>query len=395
MEIWRILFFLWIIFLFAVKIFITRKNILYLIHIFVTFGMKGVPMPTENKDFNLLQEFALVGLRNLKIRHRLMISYFISTVLPLVFIYLYAYQLYGSTELTGQLLVLSTLIICAALTMTLYTYMSISQPIEHMIRTCQAISNGNMETRIQDKANDELSYLSDNIDGMVTEIQLLLEQRQQSEAKKRDLELKMLQYQINPHFLFNTLNTLRLVAQMNQDKVVAEGICSLSELLKNTLINDQEFITIQEEIANLKHYFSIQAIRYAGSFHVNYDIPEEFSSYLLPKLILQPLAENSVLHGSYNDGSVMEIHVSCKWDGKDILLEVRDEGKGFDMNDKSAVPKGLGGIGSRNVNDRIHLYFSDNYGLTIQSSPGMGTCCKIRIPAIASANGIQDAKGGF
>lgn len=347
-------------------------------------------MPPENKDYHLLQEFALVGLRNLNIRSRLIISYLISTVLPLLFTYLYAYFLYGSTELTGQLLVVALLMIGAALTMTLYTYMSISHPIQHMIKTCQAISDGDLEIRIQDHANDELAYLSDNIDGMVTEIQLLLEQRQQSEAKKRDLELKMLQYQINPHFLFNTLNTLRLVAQMNQDKVVAEGIRSLSELLKNTLINDQEFISIQEEIDNLKHYFSIQAIRYAGSFHVNYDIPEEFSSFLLPKLILQPLAENSVLHGSYNDGSIMEIHISCHWEDGDILLQVRDEGKGFDMNDKAASPKGLGGIGSRNVNDRLHLYFSDRYGLTINSSPGAGTCCQIRIPAISSTANLQN-----
>ena len=346
-------------------------------------------MPPENKDFHILQEFALVGLRNMKIRNRLIISYLISTVLPLLFIYLYTYSLYGNTDLTGQILVIALLMIGTALTMTLYTYISISYPIRHMIRTCQAISEGNLEIRSQDHANDELSYLSDNIDGMVTEIQLLLEQRQQSEEKKRKMELKMLQYQINPHFLFNTLNTLRLVAQMNQDKVVAEGIRSLSELLKNTLINDREFITIQEEIANLKHYFSIQAIRYAGSFHVNYHVPEEFSSYLLPKLILQPLAENSVLHGSYNDGRIMEIYISCKWKGKDILLEVKDEGKGFDMNQGAAAPKGLGGIGSRNVNDRIHLYFSDAYGLSVASSPGKGTCCRVTIPAISSAANLQ------
>ena len=227
---------------------------------------------------------------------------------------------------------------------------------------------------------------------MVTEIQLLLEQRQQSEAKKRELELKMLQYQINPHFLFNTLNTLRLVAQMNQDKVVAEGICSLSELLKNTLINDHEFITIREEIANLKHYFSIQAIRYAGSFHTNYEIDPELEHCMLPKLILQPLAENSVLHGSYNDGTIMEIFVRCFRKQDDIVLEVADLGKGFDMNDKASAPKGLGGIGSRNVNDRIHLYFSDNYGLTVTSAPGEGTTCRILIPAIVSET--EDAKGG-
>lgn len=338
-------------------------------------------MPMENHDSHLLQKFALVGLRNLKIRNRLIISYLISTVLPLVFIYLYTYSLYGNAGMTGQILVMSLLMMGIALTMTLYTYMSISHPIQHMIRICQAISDGDLETRIQDHANDELAYLSDNIDGMVTEIQLLLEQRQSSEAKKRELELRMLQYQINPHFLFNTLNTLRLVAQMNQDRVAAEGIRSLSELLKNTLLNDREFITIQEEIDNLKNYFSIQAIRYAGSFHVNYDIPEELSGCLLPKLILQPLAENSVLHGSFNDGTIMEIYVTCRQEAGDIVLEVRDEGKGFDIKDSKA-PKGLGGIGSRNVNDRIHLYFSDDYGLTITSTPGKGTCCRIRIPGL-------------
>lgn len=357
--------------------------------------MKGIHMPSEKNTPHLLTEFTLVGLRNLKLRSRLIISYLISTVLPLTFIYLYTYMLYGSTEMTGQILVLALLMMGIALTMTLYTYMSISHPIDHMVHTCQAISNGNMEIRIRDDGNDELAYLSDNIDGMVTEIQLLLEQRQSGEAKKRELELRMLQYQINPHFLFNTLNTLRLVAQMNQDKIVSEGIRSLSELLKNTLINDQEFITIQEEIDNLKHYFSIQAIRYAGSFHVNYDVSEELSGYFLPKLILQPLAENSVLHGSFNDGTIMEIYVTCHSQDNDILLEVRDEGKGFDMNDPAATPKGLGGIGNRNVNDRIHLYFSGDYGLTIESSPGMGTRCRIRIPAIASDTEFQKIQGGI
>ena len=343
-------------------------------------------MPPESNSLRPIERFSLIGLRNLKIKNRLIISCLISTIFPLFFICLYTGSLYGSSERTGQVFVVALLMIGVALTMTLYTYMSISQPIDHMIHTCQAISDGNLEMRIQDHANDELAYLSDNIDGMVTEIQLLLEQR--------ELELRMLQYQINPHFLFNTLNTLRLVAQMNQDRVVSEGICSLSELLKNTLLNDREFITIQEEIDNLKHYFSIQAIRYAGSFHVNYELEEGLSGYLLPKLILQPLAENSVLHGSYNDGTIMEIHVTCKRCEKDILLEIRDEGKGFDMNDRSASPKGLGGIGNRNVNDRIHLYFSNDYGLTIASHPGRGTRCTIRIPALDSDSKIQNMQGG-
>lgn len=334
------------------------------------------------KNFSLSPETMLRKLRNLKIRYRLIFSFLFSTLFPLLVVYLYSLFLYGNSEPAGRLLIMCILMMCVPLVLTACTYLSISSPVRHMIKTCQSVAEGNLEVRIQDTANDELAFLSDNIDGMITEIQLLLEQRQESDAKKRELELKILQYQINPHFLFNTLNTLRLVALMNHDNVVSEGILSLSELLKNTLVNDKEFITVQEEIDNLKHYFSIQAIRYAGSFHVNYNISQEASACLLPKLILQPLAENSVLHGTYNDGTIMEIYVSARFEGNDILLEVRDEGKGFDPKSSPSDSKGLGGIGTRNVNDRIHLYFSNEYGLTITSEPGKGTCCQILIPAI-------------
>ena len=337
------------------------------------------------KKFSLSPEILLTKLRNLKIRYRLIFSFLFSTLFPLLVVYLYSLFLFGNSEPAGRLLIMCILLMCVPLILTASTYFSISSPIRHMIKTCQSVAEGNLEVRIQDSANDELAFLSDNIDGMITKIQLLLEQRQESETKKRELELKILQYQINPHFLFNTLNTLRLVALMNHDKVVSEGILSLSELLKNTLVNDREFITIQEEIDNLKHYFSIQAIRYAGSFHVNYDISQETAGFLLPKLILQPLAENSVIHGTYNDGTIMEIYVSARFEGRDILLEVQDQGKGFDPDSSSSDSKGLGGIGTRNVNDRIHLYFSSEYGLTISSAPGRGTCCRILIPAIPSS----------
>ena len=115
----------------------------------------------------------------------------------------------------------------------------------------------------------------------------------------------------------------------------------------------------------------------------------------MPKLILQPLAENSVLHGSYNDGTVMEIYVTSRFEGtlksyndEEIVLEIKDEGKGFDPSKKAAQSKGLGGIGTRNVNDRIHLYFSEQYGLTVQSQPEKGTCCRILIPAIPSSQTV-------
>lgn len=266
-------------------------------------------------------------------------------------------------------------------TVILFIYMSISLPIRKMVRICQNISLGNLDERINDGSHDELSYLSYNIDSMVEKIQGLLIAQTEHEKKKREVELQMLQYQINPHFLFNTLNALKLVANMNQDFVVSDGIRSLSELLKNTLVNKQEFITIEEELNNLKHYLSIMKIRYAGNFNVTYEIDEALLSCQVPKLILQPLAENSVLHGSKNDGTILEIVVQCHCENDTILFTLSDDGKGFSMGSKNNSPL-LKGIGTSNVNDRIHLNFGEEYGLIISSAPGEGTVCILKIPKI-------------
>ena len=149
---------------------------------------------------------------------------------------------------------------------------------------------------------------------MADTIQNRLEQQKEQEKKKRELELQMLQYQLNPHLLFNTLNSLRFVAAMHNDQIVSDGIQALSSLLQNTLTNKNEYITVQEELENLENYFAILRIRYAGSFEYSFHVEdEELLSCLVPKLILQPLAENSVMHGSSDDGSVMElslIHIS-------------------------------------------------------------------------------------
>ncbi len=286
-----------------------------------------------------------------------------------------------SNEITKDLNVTAAVLLLICLVIIFFIYFSISTPIKRMVVTCQKISGGSLNERIRDNSRDELAYLSNNIDNMVERIKELLEHQQGQEKKKRELELQMLQYQINPHFLFNTLNTLRLVASMNQDLVVSNGIQSLSELLKNTLINKNEFISIGEEIANLKHYFSIQNIRYAGNFHVNYEIGEELLSFLTPKLILQPLAENAVMHGNYNDGTILEIWVRCYNADNGITLELADNGKGFDSSIEQR-PKGLGGIGIQNVNDRIRLNFGEDYGLHIESRPGHGTVCRLVIPKI-------------
>lgn len=279
-----------------------------------------------------------------------------------------------------QLLMIALPLLLFCISITLVIYFSIANPISKMVSDCHEISDGNFDERLNDMNKDELSYLSNSLDNMVDKIQNLLYAQKADESKKRELELQMLQYQINPHFLFNTLNSLRFVASMNQDMVVSEGIVALANLLKNVLVNKREFITIREEVENLKNYFSIQNIRYAGNFQVSYDLDETLLSCVVPKLILQPLAENSIMHGTTDNGFIMDIHVRCYREEDYLVLEISDKGKGFDP--QVTKSKGIGGIGISNVDDRIHLNFGDTYGLYITSAVGKGTVCKITLPEL-------------
>ena len=253
-----------------------------------------------------------------------------------------------------------------------------------MLDFCKKLSDGDLSVRIQDTCSDELSDLSGSMNHMADTIERLIHQQKEQEEKKRELELQMLQYQLNPHFLFNTLNSLRFVAAMHKDQIVSDGIQALSSLLQNTLTNKNEYITIQEELENLENYFSILRIRYAGSFEYSIHTEEdELLSCLIPKLILQPLAENSVMHGSSDDGSVMEIMITCWEENGNIMIELTDNGKGFEVTPAALAPhKDRKKIGVSNVNDRIQLNFGREYGLKIESHPGDGTTCILTLPKL-------------
>lgn len=346
--------------------------------------MLGKPFPDSNLLDKIKEQHKKSGFFEITIdNNRQLITYFYNKNIDKYFVSFipFSYLDSESNTITKDLTMMAAIVILICCIIIVLIYLSISTPIKRMVTTCQKISEGNLNERIDDTSLDELGYLSKNIDEMVEKINDLLESQQQQEQKKRELELKMLQYQINPHFLFNTLNTLRLVSSMNRDMVVSTGIESLSELLKNALVDQNEFIPIEEEINNLRHYFAIQTIRYAGNFQVTFELDPGLLSYLTPKLILQPLAENAIMHGAKNDGSILEITVKCYTKDTDILLELMDNGKGFDpMTYKK--PEGLGGIGNQNVNDRIRLNFGETYGLFIQSEPGKGTTCEVKIPRI-------------
>ena len=315
-----------------------------------------------------------------------LVTYIYNKNLNQLFVYTMPYHYINSEvyAMLKQILAVVMLLVLLCIGIVAMVYQGIMSPIKRMLEFCKALSHGDLSVRIQDNHKDELSRLSGSMDHMADTIEHLMAQQKAQEERKRELELQMLQYQLNPHFLFNTLNSLRFVAAMHKDLIVSDGIQALSSLLQNTLTNKNEYITIQEELENLENYFSILRIRYAGSFEYSFHVEEdELLSCLVPKLILQPLAENSVMHGSSDDGTVMEIQITCWREEDHVVIELSDDGKGFKVTDDALAPHPeRKKIGIANVNDRIQLNFGREYGLKIDSQPGEGTRCTITLPEL-------------
>jgi len=218
---------------------------------------------------------------------------------------------------------------------------------------------------------------------MVDEIQLLMDRRQADQVRRRELELEALQYQINPHFLFNTLNSFQWLAVINDVPVVAEGISSLSALLRSTIMKTDEFVPLSEELENLSNYFTVQKIRYGNSFDVCYEIDSKTKSQLLPRFVLQPLAENAIIHGTENMPESIMITVSSTLDGHgNMVIEIRDNGCGFSVFPGTRGKERFSGIGVNNVVERLHICYGTDDRLQISSQPGKGTICRITIPLL-------------
>ncbi len=282
-------------------------------------------------------------------------------------------------------LILSGLILFAVtLSLTLLIYHSIIFPIRRMAHFCEkiAVNTIPLDSRLDDTGSDEFRLLSDTIDSMLGDIQGYLKRQEQDEKRKRELELERLQYQINPHFLFNTLDTLKWIADGHDVPVLKNGIGSLSSLLKSTLMNKSEYITLAEEIQTLSSYIEIQKIRYADSFSVRFDLEEGTEACDIPRFTLQPLLENAIMHGTYDTGEEIEILIGAAFDGRDLCLTVRDNGRGFSPETASPpVRRSSHGIGLANIQERLKLHYGGGTDFSIDSTPGEGTICKIRLPA--------------
>ncbi|GGD93900.1 cache domain-containing sensor histidine kinase [Paenibacillus nasutitermitis] len=267
-------------------------------------------------------------------------------------------------------------ILIALFALTYYFSYRISSPLKRLVRSMQQAQSGDFKMLVTVDRKDEIGILMKKYNTMLMRIAQLLVEVQNENELKRKAEIQALQSQINPHFLYNTLNSIRWMAKINNTGMVNKMIISLVRLLRQSLSQGQEWIAFDEELKFLEDYILIQKVRYGDKFDVIFDIEEDVRACMTVKLLIQPLLENAIFHGiEPKDGNGM-IRVEARMQGGQIMVSIEDDGVGMDPD------KGRNGLGIRSAEQRIKLHFGEKYGLKVDSRIGTGTRVTLWIPVI-------------
>lgn len=267
---------------------------------------------------------------------------------------------------------------------------SITGPLMQLMKAIKEIEKGNFDFKSDVNTGDEIKELNDVINSMVFNIKELLVRNKEEEQAKRKAELTALQAQINPHFLYNTLESLNWYAVRKKEPEISEVITNLGKFFRISLSKGSPFITIEQEMEHVKSYLSIQKFRNAVRFDASIGIEEASKERYTPKLILQPIIENALIHGLRNKEAPGRLDIRIEQEENAVLFIVADDGLGIkadklaDIRDALTRTKttGTGSYGLKNVNDRIRLFFGTAYGIHIESHANGGTEVRIRIPIL-------------
>ncbi|MEK4348144.1 cache domain-containing sensor histidine kinase [Paenibacillus sp. FSL P4-0184] len=265
---------------------------------------------------------------------------------------------------------------------------SINSAVNGMKRVKQGIFTP-ITTRY--RADDESDFLIDGFNRMSTQINELIVQVQTEQGRKKEAEMKALMAQINPHFIYNSLESINSMAVLQGNKDISKMVISLGKLLRISISQNQELIRLQMEFEHVRHYLDIQKFRFEDKFSYIINLPEGLRTFMTQKLIVQPIVENALYHAiePMEDPGIIEI--TAYEMGTDMIIIVKDNGPGFDLakmmnlwdNEGGGQKKySDSGVGLKNVHERLNIRFGSPYGLLVCSSPGFGSTIRIRIPKI-------------
>ncbi len=292
-------------------------------------------------------------------------------------------------KLLQQLAIILAIALTMAVLISLATTSKITRPIRKMRGVMELYGKGDFTAKVEIVGNDELSKLGDGLNQMSEQISELFDMVKEEESQRRKLELQTLVYQINPHFLYNTLDSINIIARQNKDIKVAEIVTDLSRLFRLGLHNGQDIIPVRDEIMHITYYLRIQEIRFSDQLKWKIQVDETIMNKNILKFILQPIIENAIYHGVKSKNEPGLITVTGYQKDNAIIFRVKDTGMGMDKELCSKVEKRLYqgsiseseevGLGLANVNQRIRLMYSNNSGIFIKSKLGQGTTVEVRL----------------
>jgi two-component system sensor histidine kinase YesM len=324
---------------------------------------------------------------------------------------LYAYMLYPYDELqqdardiTRTMITTSVLFLVLSCILCILFSNRITKPLRSLEKDFLTLSSGDFSVQTSITTNDEIGDLAEIFNYMGRQIQLLINEKYHIELNRRQAEILMLQSQINPHFLYNTLETISMNAINNDDLTTSDMVTKLGNMMRYSISTYKGLVSLRLEIQFVEEYLDLQVLRFGNKLRFAIKLDSDLEEYFIPKLILQPIVENAVIHAQ--TGNPLVIQLSAFINNDDLFIEITDDGIGIDQNLLECIKTNVysespseesadyrnsihKGIALKNIHQRIKLLFGNLYGITINSIKNKGTSIKIHLPLI-----LQDIETG-
>lgn len=279
----------------------------------------------------------------------------------------------------------------------------ITGPIESLNRKMKRVQTGNF-TYFDEEADSKLSrdesgQMHDNFQKMMSQINFLIEENYKKQLVIKDSEFRTLQAQINPHFLYNTLESINWAAKMGGEHKISNMAESLGYILRASINTKESVITLEKELIVVTHYITIQSYRFEERLKFHSSIPDAYLHCVVPRFVLQPLVENAIRYGLQKMIGTCSIELSAKVENAYLIISVKDDGPGIDrqflnqLKNGDYVPKGTG-IGLKNINERIKILFGEDYGIEVESDENKGTTVQVILPFEGVVRNVQGIISG-
>lgn len=275
--------------------------------------------------------------------------------------------------------------------LTNFTVKRLLSQFYDILKSIRTVQQGNLDVVIENCGSDEMGELGSQINTMLERIRRLMEDNINRELLAKDSEIRALQNQINAHFIYNVLESIKMMAEINEEYAISDAITSLGKLLRYSMRWVSGNVRVEEELEYIKDYLTLINLRFDYEIYLSLNIPEEIRRQEIPKMSLQPIVENAIYHGIEQMAEDTNIYIKGKYDGPDCLIEITDAGRGMTEEEVKRLEKKIAGeietcggsgngIGLKNVQDRIRMAFGEKYGIGIASKLGLYTKIIVRIP---------------